>query len=67
MRVPLGWLREYVDVPGDADEIAERLAMLGFPVDDVERRPRITGVVVGKILSVEKHPNADRLAAANAR
>lgn len=35
--------------------------MLGFPVEDVERRPAITGVVVGKIVALEKHPNADRL------
>ena len=35
--------------------------MLGFPVDAVERRPAITGVVVGNIVAVEKHPNADRL------
>ncbi|HKU81680.1 MAG TPA: phenylalanine--tRNA ligase subunit beta, partial [Candidatus Tumulicola sp.] len=61
MRVPLGWLREYVDLPQDAAAIAERLAMLGFPVDSIETRPPITGVVVGKIVALEKHPNADRL------
>jgi len=64
MRVPIGWLREYVDVPDDSEAIAQRLAMLGFPVEDIERRPRITGVVVGKILALEKHPNADRLSVA---
>jgi phenylalanyl-tRNA synthetase beta chain len=61
MRVPLGWLREFVDLPPTAQAIADRLAMLGFPVDDVETRPPITGVVVGKIVALEKHPNADRL------
>ena len=40
MLVPIGWLREFVDVPGDAEEIAERLAMLGFPVEEIVRRPR---------------------------
>jgi phenylalanyl-tRNA synthetase beta chain len=35
--------------------------MLGFPVEDIERRPAIAGVVVGKIVTLEKHPNADRL------
>jgi phenylalanyl-tRNA synthetase beta chain len=59
--VPIGWLREFVDVPGDAEEIARRLAMLGFPVEEIVRRPLVTGVVVGTILGVEKHPNADRL------
>ena len=37
------------------------MATLGFPVDAVETRPAITGVVVGKIAKIEKHPNADRL------
>lgn len=61
MRVPISWLRRYVDLPRDTQAIARRLAMLGFPVEDVEERPAITGVVVGKILELEKHPNADRL------
>ena len=61
MRLPLAWLAEYVDLPGDAQAIADRLAMLGFPVEEIVRRPAITGVVVGKIVELEKHPNADRL------
>ncbi len=61
MRVPISWLREYVDLPEDAESIADRLAMLGFPVAEIARRPRIGGVVVGKIVTLEKHPNADRL------
>lgn len=35
--------------------------MLGFPVEDIVKRPEITGVVVGKIVKLDKHPNADRL------
>jgi phenylalanyl-tRNA synthetase beta chain len=61
MRVPISWLREYVDLPDDVEAIADRLAMLGFPVAEITRRPRISGVVVGKIVTLEKHPNADRL------
>jgi len=61
MRVPISWLRDYVVLPHDANEIVERLATLGFPVDAVETRPAITGVVVGKIAKIEPHPNADRL------
>jgi phenylalanyl-tRNA synthetase beta chain len=61
MRVPISWLRDYVVLPHDASEIVSRLATLGFPVDAVETRPTITGVVVGKIAKIEKHPNADRL------
>ena len=61
MRVPIAWLRDYVELPRDANEIVSRLATLGFPVDAVETRPAITGVVVGRIDKIEKHPNADRL------
>jgi phenylalanyl-tRNA synthetase beta chain len=61
VRVPISWLREYAAVPADAEAIADRLAMLGFPVADIEKRPAITGVVTGRIAELEKHPNADRL------
>lgn len=61
MRVPLAWLREYVELPADAQQVAEMLAQIGFPVDAVEQRPVITGVIVGRIERLEKHPNADRL------
>lgn len=61
MRVPIAWLRDYVDLPDDSQAIADRLAMLGFPVAEIVRRPAITGVVTGRIDTLEKHPNADRL------
>src|SRR5690242_15333641 len=61
MRVPLAWLREYVDLPADSQKVAEMLAQIGFPVDGIEERPVVTGVVVGRIEQLEKHPNADRL------
>jgi phenylalanyl-tRNA synthetase beta chain len=61
MRVPLAWLRDYADLPEDAEAVVARLAALGFPVDDVETRPRLTNVVVGRITKLERHPNADRL------
>jgi phenylalanyl-tRNA synthetase beta chain len=61
VRVPISWLRAYVPLPADPDAIVARLATLGFPVDAIETRPTITGVVVGRITGIEKHPNADRL------
>ena len=61
MHVPVSWLRAYADFPADANEIVSRLATIGFPVDGVAARPVITGVVVGRITKIEKHPNADRL------
>jgi phenylalanyl-tRNA synthetase beta chain len=61
VRVPISWLRDFVALPADAEAVAERLAMLGFPVDAIERRPTISGVVTARIEGVERHPNADRL------
>jgi phenylalanyl-tRNA synthetase beta chain len=61
MRVPIAWLRDYADLPADANAIVARLAALGFPVDEVEERPRLTNVVAGRIVKLERHPNADRL------
>jgi phenylalanyl-tRNA synthetase beta chain len=61
VRVPISWLREFVSLPTDSAAVADRLAMLGFPVAEITERPRITGVVTGRIASLAKHPNADRL------
>ena len=61
MKVPLSWLREYVDVNIDVDELAHRLTMAGNEVDSIERFGHIENVVVGEVLHVSPHPNADRL------
>lgn len=61
MKVPLAWLRDYVELPADPARVAEMLAAIGFPVDAIEERPVITGVVAGRIAELRKHPNADRL------
>lgn len=62
MRVPLSWLREYVDFELPPDELAERLTLLGFEVKAVEAAGgEWSGVVVGRVLDVERHPNAETL------
>lgn len=62
IRVPMSWLRELVDLPVAADEVAERLHLAGIEVDHVERTGRWGDKIhVGRIASLEKHPNADRL------
>jgi phenylalanyl-tRNA synthetase beta chain len=61
MRVPVSWLREFAALPAEVEAIADRLAMLGFPIAEIQKRPLITGVVTGRIVVLEKHPNADRL------
>ncbi|HEY2354766.1 MAG TPA: phenylalanine--tRNA ligase subunit beta [Gaiellaceae bacterium] len=63
MRVPLSWLREYTDVDASAQEIADALSIIAAEVNTIERRgpADTTGFVVGRVLTAEKHPNADRL------
>jgi phenylalanyl-tRNA synthetase beta chain len=62
MRVPLSWLREYVDVDLPARELAEALTMRGMEVSAVEQvGAGWTDVVVGRLVGVERHPNADTL------
>jgi phenylalanyl-tRNA synthetase beta chain len=68
MRVPLSWLREYVDIDLTPEALAERLTLLGMEVKGMERRGRDwTGVVVGELLAVEPHPAADRLSLTRVR
>ncbi len=62
MRVPLNWLKDYVDVTLPVGELAERLTMAGLEVGEIAATG--TGwdnIVVGQILAINPHPNADRL------
>ena len=63
MRVPYSWLREYCDPGTGPGELAERLAMTGTEVERVGAvgPPSAENFVVGKVLTAEPHPNADRL------
>ena len=62
MRLSLNWLADFVDLSVEAQALADRLTMAGLEVEAVEEvTPGFSGVVVGKVLSVERHPQADRL------
>jgi len=62
MRISLNWLRELVELTLTPEELAETLTMAGFEVEDIEdRRTWASGVIVGKVLQCEPHPNADKL------
>ncbi len=56
------WLREWVDPPVTTSQLAEQLTMAGLEVDAVEPvAPDFSGVVVGEVLAIEPHPDADKL------
>ena len=62
MRVPLSWLRDYVDIELSPRDLADELTMRGMEVSDIEvGGVDWTGVVVGRLLDVRRHPNADTL------
>jgi phenylalanyl-tRNA synthetase beta chain len=68
MLIPLSWLREFVDFDLEPEKLAERLTMLGMEVQSVERRgDEWRSVVVGELLEVGKHPNADGLSLTKVR
>ncbi|MFL5907580.1 MAG: phenylalanine--tRNA ligase subunit beta [Solirubrobacterales bacterium] len=63
MRVPESWLRAYCDPKLSLEEIGDGLAMHTTEVERISKAgaPAADGFVVGKVLSVEQHPDADRL------
>ncbi|MGA2409460.1 MAG: phenylalanine--tRNA ligase subunit beta [Candidatus Binataceae bacterium] len=62
MKLPLGWLKEFVTIDASVEELSRRLTFAGIEVENVETvTPSFSGVYVAKVLKVEKHPNADRL------
>jgi phenylalanyl-tRNA synthetase beta chain len=63
MRAPSSWLRAYCDPQLSVDELADELAMHSIEVERITHAgaPDPEGFVVGKVLSVEQHPDADRL------
>ena len=62
MKVSYNWLKEFVDIDVSAQEIADRLTVSGFEVEDlVYMNEHLHDVYVGKILKIEKHPEADKL------
>lgn len=62
MKISLNWLREYVHFNHTPEQLAEILTSLGLEIEGIERPGGdISGVVVGQILSIEKHPEADKI------
>ena len=62
MKVALSWLKDFVAIETDTAELSRRLSVAGLEVESAERvTPPFRGVIVGKVLKVERHPNAERL------
>ncbi|MBL1210627.1 phenylalanine--tRNA ligase subunit beta [Geminocystis sp. GBBB08] len=62
MRISFKWLQKLVNITISPEELAKILTIAGFEVEDMEdRRSWADGVVVGKVLECDRHPNADKL------
>lgn len=62
MKISENWLRTWVNPAIDSEILSDQLTMLGLEVDELAPVAKpFTGVVVGEVLTVEQHPDADRL------
>lgn len=61
MKFTLSWLKEHLDTDASLNEICERLTSIGLEVEDVDDRASFKPFVIAKILTAEKHPDADKL------
>jgi phenylalanyl-tRNA synthetase beta chain len=62
MKFSVNWLREFVDLPKKAEEIAELLTRAGVETENIETRgAKIDKVIASQITAASRHPNADRL------
>jgi phenylalanyl-tRNA synthetase beta chain len=62
MRISLNWLKEYIDIEHSPEELAHLLTMTGLEVEGIEPVGHsLDDIIVAKVISVDKHPNADRL------
>ncbi|MGM0599674.1 MAG: phenylalanine--tRNA ligase subunit beta [Candidatus Rifleibacteriota bacterium] len=62
MKILLNWLKDYIDIEETPEKIADALNMAGLEVEEIiQPGKNLNNVVVGEILTMEKHPDADKL------
>lgn len=62
MKITYNWLKEFVDITASPEDVANRLTSAGMEVEEIiYQNEHLHDVVVGQILKIEKHPQADRL------
>ncbi|MEE9374783.1 MAG: phenylalanine--tRNA ligase subunit beta [Rhizobiaceae bacterium] len=61
MKFTLSWLKDHLDTDATLDTIVETLTMIGLEVEDVDDRAAFQPFTIAKVLSAEKHPDADKL------
>ena len=65
MKISYSWIKEHINLDLSSDELAEILTSIGLEVESITKSSNIVGdlegIVVGKIIDIDQHPNADRL------
>lgn len=61
MKFTLSWLKDHLETDASLDEIVEALTMIGLEVEEVDSRAQFDPFIIAKVLSAEKHPDADKL------
>ncbi|MCK4570178.1 MAG: phenylalanine--tRNA ligase subunit beta, partial [Bacteroidales bacterium] len=65
MKISYNWLKRYIDIDMDVEELGEMLTNSGLEVEGIEKfqsvKGGLEGIVIGEVMSCGKHPNADKL------
>ena len=62
MKISYNWLKDYINIPLTPEETADKLTLLGLEVEEIQRNGSDwDGFLVGEVISVKSHPNADKL------
>ncbi len=61
MKFTLSWLKDHLETDASLDEIVEALTMIGLEVEEVDSRAQFDPFIIAKVLTAEKHPDADKL------
>lgn len=61
MKFTFSWLKEHLETDATLDEIVERLTAIGLEVESVDDKAALKPFVIAKVLTAEKHPDADKL------
>jgi len=68
VKVPLSWLREFVEITEPPEEIAAKLTAAGMKVEKVRRLGEgVEGIIVAEVTEINAHPNADKLSVVRVR
>lgn len=61
MKFTLSWLKDHLETDATLDEIVEKLTLIGLEVEDVDSKEQFAPFKIAKVLTAEKHPDADKL------